>query len=185
MMGEPWRPTPPGVDRVRQLPALVAPRHDLALRAVAGREDRARVEVVAQARVGRAADLFGGLKDGTATEFTTAEATGPLGTALMPLNTLVPRAARGGADGSGGTGSALTPSLDAAVSCSGLTVAERVGYARALFRPTRFAACHGAALGAHRSSWRDGQQSLGLRAGLRRVHRSPWAGRTPRSSPPS
>lgn len=127
---------PPGAARIRQLPVLVAPQHNLALQPVAGREEQAREELAGQRRATTAADLFGRLKSGSATEFTIAEATGPLGAALMVLNTLFPLVARRLAARWSGTGSALAPSLAATGACSGLTVAERVGYARALFTLT-------------------------------------------------
>ncbi|MDQ2891471.1 MAG: DUF2309 domain-containing protein [Pseudomonadota bacterium] len=128
---------PPGEPRVRQLPVLVAPQHDLALAPVAGRAEDARRERRARTRAHAAADLFANLKTGSATTFTTAEAAGPLSAALMMLNTLLPKvAARIGARWRG-AGTALAPSLHATEGgCGGLTLAEQVGYARALFSLT-------------------------------------------------
>lgn len=128
---------PPHRGRVRQLPVLVAPQHDLALAPVAGAEAAAAASMRAERRAAGARDLFDAMKGGAATGFATAEATGPLAGALMLAKTLLPGAAKRLARRWSGDAAALAPALGADdQGCGGLSLAEQTAYARALFALT-------------------------------------------------
>lgn len=128
---------PPHRGRVRQLPVLVAPQHDLALAPVAGAEAAAAASMRAERRAAGACDLFDAMKGGAATGFATAEATGPLGGVLMLTKTLLPSAAKRLARRWSGDAAALAPALGADdQGCGGLSLAEQTAYARALFALT-------------------------------------------------
>ena len=70
------------------LPVLLAPQHDLGEAPVPGRERDAASFTLRQAQVGRASGLFDAGKQGAATAFATAEATGPLAGLVMAARTL-------------------------------------------------------------------------------------------------
>lgn len=123
----------PNRNRVRQLPVLVAPQHDLALMPVPHADQKAQDYLASQARSDTAKSLFARLKTGSATAFSTAEAAGPSGAALMALRTLAPRAMRQFENQWKGDDSALAPSIERHGDCAGLSASERLAYAKALF----------------------------------------------------
>lgn len=122
--------------RVRQLPVLIAPQHDLALAPVAGAEAGAETYLVSRRRSQAGQRLFTRLKSGTATTFATAEAFGPVAAALMLIRTLSPQAMRRIERSWKGDARALSPTLDRHGSCAGLTAEERLAYAKAIFALT-------------------------------------------------
>lgn len=126
----------PNRRRMRQLPVLVAPQHDLGLSAVEGAEKEADDYLGAQKRSDAARSLFGQLKAGAATTFSTAEATGPAAAALMIARTLIPQTMRRFDRKWNGNGQALSPEIDRQVCGSGLTPGERLAYAKTLFALT-------------------------------------------------
>ena len=130
--------------RRRFLPVLLAPQHDVAEAPVPGQEEAAASLSRGLARDRHAAALFGAAKQGTATAFATAEATGPLAGLLMAGRTLGPRLL-------GRLARAVTPDRAAALApardCCPTDQArpafsreEQVGYAAALFRLTGMSA---------------------------------------------
>lgn len=117
--------------RARLLPVLLAPQHTLGAAPVPGRE-RDAAEVRAAAETGRfAAGLFSRAKQGLATAFATAEATGPLAATLMLARTFAPRWA-------GKAAATLVPPADAVTmpDLGSFTLAEKAGYGALLFRLT-------------------------------------------------
>jgi uncharacterized protein YbcC (UPF0753/DUF2309 family) len=116
--------------RTRLLPVLLAPQHDVNEAPVPGREDLASALAFTRARDKRAAGLFAAAKQGTATAFATAEATGPLAGLLMATRTMAPR-----------LGARIAAMLgpdphDALAPDTAFTLADKLGYALALFRLT-------------------------------------------------
>ena len=126
----------PHQPRQRMLPVLVAPQQDLTMTAAPGQEAAAREAIARERRAAATRDLFGTLKGGAATAFSTAEAVGPLAGAMMIARTLFPRAAEAVGRRLKGDASALAPSIDAEQPGHGLAFAERLAYARALFALT-------------------------------------------------
>lgn len=126
----------PNQPRQRMLPVLVAPQQDLTMVAAPGQEAQAAEAIALERRAAATRDLFGTLKGGAATAFSTAEAVGPLAGAMMVARTLFPRAAEAVGRRLKGDPSALAPSLDADLPGRGLAFAERLAYARALFALT-------------------------------------------------
>ncbi len=127
--------------RQRQLPVLVAPQHELALVPVPGKDAAAELELARHRRAETTRDAFSTAKSGAATAFTTAEVTGPLAGLAMLARTFAPRMAERIAKTLGGeVDRVLTPSLDRHEHHqdhgSALTLDDRVGYARAMFRLT-------------------------------------------------
>ncbi|MBS0254431.1 MAG: DUF2309 domain-containing protein [Proteobacteria bacterium] len=124
--------------RERLLPVLLAPQHDLAEAPLPGHEAQAARLAAAQATGRHAASLFATAKQGPATAFATAEATGPLAAVLMAGRTLAPRLARRlQARLAPPREEALAPALhhhDPAR--TPFSLAEQVGYAATLFRLT-------------------------------------------------
>ena len=117
--------------RARLLPVLLSPQHTLGEAPVPGRE-AAAAHVHAAAETGRfATGLFGRAKQGLATAFATAEATGPLAATLMLARTFAPRWA-------GRVASALVPPANdvTAPDLAGFTLTEKAGYGALLFRLT-------------------------------------------------
>lgn len=124
--------------RTRLLPVLLSPQHDLNEVAVPGREPDLASLSEKQAQARRASALFAAGKQGTATAFATAEATGPLAGLLMAARTLAPRLVKR-------IGTAFSPPRDevlapGAASCNaaqpGFTRQEKIGFAQALFKLT-------------------------------------------------
>lgn len=76
--------------RTRLLPVLLSPQHDVHELSIPGREQAADALAAMQMRSKQASDLFDTGKQGTATAFATAEATGPLAGLLMAARTLMP-----------------------------------------------------------------------------------------------
>ena len=126
--------------RKRFLPVLLAPQHDVAEVAVAGREAEAASLASDLAREQHAAALFGAAKQGTATAFATAEATGPLAGVLMAARTIGPRMLeRVTRSLTPDRATALGPALDCCPADHGrpaFSLEDRIGYASALFRLT-------------------------------------------------
>ncbi|WP_298198966.1 DUF2309 domain-containing protein [Novosphingobium sp.] len=126
--------------RKRFLPVLLAPQHDVAEAPVAGREDEAASLSADLAREQHTAALFGAAKQGTATAFATAEATGPLAGLLMAARTIGPRVLeRVTRSLTPDRASALAPALDCCPTDGqrpAFTLDEKIGYASALFRLT-------------------------------------------------
>lgn len=117
--------------RARLLPVLLAPQHTLGEAPVPGREQHA-ARARAAAETGRfAAGLFGRAKQGLATAFATAEATGPLAATLMLARTFAPRWA-------GKAAATIVPAADQVTmpDLAGFTLAEKAGYGALLFRLT-------------------------------------------------
>lgn len=125
-----------GMHRQRQLPVLVGPQHDLILRPVPGEEKAAARAVQARRRARRGSALFGWLKGGSATAYATAEMTGPLAAFAMLAQTLFPTMLRRWQETWRGSDSPFAPALDPNGGCGGLSLQERIGYARALFSLT-------------------------------------------------
>lgn len=126
-----------GAHRARLLPVLLSPRHDISERPVPGRESEA--EAIADRARGDACttDLFAAAKAGPATAFAAAEATGPLAAALMLARTFAPRATgRAAAALRTRRQRALAPAGDAHEDHAGFALADKIGYASALFRLT-------------------------------------------------
>lgn len=76
--------------RTRLLPVLLAPQHDLDETPAPGREQEFSTFAARQAQGRRASTLFEMSKQGAATAFATAEATGPLAGIVMAARTLAP-----------------------------------------------------------------------------------------------
>ena len=114
---------PVNATRIRQLPVLVQPQHDIAL--VSSEATIATERATATGR-----DLFGQLKSGAATAFATAEATGPFGGLAMLASTFAPRLASRLRKRWQGDRSTCAPDR------GGLTLAEQLAYARAIFALT-------------------------------------------------
>lgn len=126
-----------GAHRARLLPVLISPRYDISERPVPGRESEA--EAIADRARGDACttDLFAAAKAGPATAFAAAEATGPLAAALMLARTFAPHATgRAAAALRTRRQRALAPTGDAREDHAGFSLADKIGYASALFRLT-------------------------------------------------
>ena len=120
--------------RTRLLPVLLAPQYDVVEAAVPGREAIAETLAMTQARDRRLAGLFSAAKQGTATAFTAAEATGPLAGVVMAARTLAPRVgARLSALLGPAPHQAFAPALHGDAPFS---LRDKVGYALSLFRLT-------------------------------------------------
>lgn len=130
--------------RTRLLPVLLSPQHDVTEAPVPGREKEAAALAASQAQARQASALFDAGKQGTATAFATAEATGPVAGLLMAARTLAPSLAkRIGAVFSSSRDEALAPALgrheDHAWHPT-FTQEEKVGFALALFKLTGLSA---------------------------------------------
>ncbi len=129
-----------GAQRKRLLPVLLAPQHDIAEAPAPGMQRAAARIDAADRRETRAAALFAAAKQGTATAFATAEATGPFAAAIMAARTLAPRlAARAASALRPDRSEALAPDLAAIPDGHGhppFTLEDKIGYAGALFRLT-------------------------------------------------
>lgn len=139
-----------GDGRRRMLPVLLAPQHDVREAPAPGHEAAAARLLAAEARSRRTAALLDAAKRGPATAFATAEAVGPLAGLMMAARTLAPRLVHR-------LGTRLAPPRDEVVAptlgeggCSAhgrarhdhatpFTLAEKIGYAEALFRLTGLA----------------------------------------------
>jgi len=116
--------------RKRLLPVLLAPQHDVVEAPVPGREHEADTIARARARDRQAAALFAAAKQGTATAFATAEATGLLAGLVMVTRTLMPRL---GAQ----IAALIDPCRHAALApAPQFSLADKVGFALSLFRLT-------------------------------------------------
>lgn len=124
--------------RTRLLPVLLAPQHDLVEAPIAGRDREAAALFESVARVQQAGALLNAGKQGTATAFATAEATGPVAGLLMAARTIAPRLVER-------LGSALTPRRDETLAPAleprggdkaAFSLDEKVGFALSLFRLT-------------------------------------------------
>lgn len=123
--------------RTRLLPVLLAPQHDLREAPVPGREQEAEALAASMAQASQASALLDAAKQGTATAFATAEATGPLAGLLMAARTLAPGLARRiGSALSPGRDDVLAPDLGGHGTRAPFTLEEKVGFALALFRLT-------------------------------------------------
>jgi uncharacterized protein YbcC (UPF0753/DUF2309 family) len=130
--------------RLRQLPVLIAPQHDLVLAPVPGKMASAEQELRKHKRAEATRGAFSMVKAGAATAFATAEVTGPLAALVMLARTFAPRAAeRIGRRLGGRLDSVLAPALasgDHHPHGATLTLEERATYAKALFRLTGLSA---------------------------------------------
>ena len=122
--------------RTRLLPVLLSPQHDVAEAPVPGNEDKLAAITSSEAQSKQAAALFDAGKQGSATAFATAEATGPLAGIVMAARTLAPGLLER-------IGSVFTPPRHEAVApalqhgCKAtFTLEEKVGFALALFKLT-------------------------------------------------
>lgn len=126
--------------RKRLLPVLLAPQHDVAEVPAEGHEQAAISLAERRAQQQQASRLFDLAKQGTATAFATAEATGPFAGLVMATRTLAPRLMRRIA-------AALAPSREEVLAPAlghygrlgwqpTFTLEEKVGYALALFKLT-------------------------------------------------
>ena len=130
---------PAGAGRRRRLlPVLLEPQHELAEAAIPGQEQAAAALAAERDGADRAQAFFAGAKQGAATAFATAEATGLAAGLAMAARTLAPRllqrlarARRQPRD------QVLAPALHH--SHAAFTLAEKVGFAQALFRLTGLA----------------------------------------------
>lgn len=122
--------------RKRLLPVLLSPRHEVGEKPAEGREALARRLSQASARKRHASRLFTQAKQGSATAFATAEATGPLAGVMMAARTLAPRlVSRLGTALQPDRAQALRPAV-AANDPNGFSLADKLGYALTLFRLT-------------------------------------------------
>ena len=129
--------------RKRLLPVLLEPQHELTEGVIPGQEQAAAALAAEQAGANQARAFFAGAKQGAATAFATAEATGLAAGLVMAVRTLAPRllhriasARRQPRD------QVLAPALDGHAgphSHAAFTLAEKVGFAQALFRLTGLA----------------------------------------------
>jgi uncharacterized protein YbcC (UPF0753/DUF2309 family) len=130
--------------RTRLLPVLLSPQHDLSEAPVPGREKEAAAVAASQAQARQASALFDAGKQGTATAFATAEATGPVAGLVMAARTLAPRLVkRIGAIFSPSREEALAPALGRHEEHAWhptFTQEEKVGFALALFKLTGLSA---------------------------------------------
>jgi uncharacterized protein YbcC (UPF0753/DUF2309 family) len=126
--------------RTRLLPVLLSPQHDLTEEPAPGREGEAAKATMREAGTGQAGALFANGKQGPATAFATAEATGPLAGLLMAARTLAPGLVRSVASALAPPRSEVfAPALDGHVdghAKASFTLEEKVGFALALFRLT-------------------------------------------------
>lgn len=123
--------------RTRLLPVLLSPQHDVPEAALPGREQAADAFAARQAQAKRANALFEAGKQGSATAFSTAEATGPLAGLLMAGRTLMPGIIdRLSAKLAPSRDEVLAPSLDGHDGQPVFTLQEKVGFAFALFKLT-------------------------------------------------
>lgn len=124
--------------RTRLLPVLLAPQHDVAEAPVPGREQEAARLAASQAQARRASALFDAGKQGSATAFATAEATGPIAGLLMAARTLAPGLARRiGSTFSPSRAEVLAPALDQhEAGHPAFTPEEKIGFALSLFKLT-------------------------------------------------
>lgn len=130
--------------RRRLLPVLLAPQHDVAEAPLPGREEEAATIAAAQEHARKAAALFDAGKQGSATAFATAEATGPVAGLIMAARTLAPRLARRlGAAFAPAREETLAPAVGRHGEHGGhapFTPEEKIGFALALFRLTGLSA---------------------------------------------
>lgn len=130
--------------RTRLLPVLLSPQHDIVEAPVAGREQEAAGFLAARAQARQASGLFDAGKQGTATAFATAEATGPLAGVLMAARTVAPGLVkRIGARFSPARAESFAPALertDGHACRATFTLEEKVGFALALFKLTGMSA---------------------------------------------
>lgn len=126
--------------RTRLLPVLLAPHHDVAEAPAPGQEQAARALEARRAQAATAAGLFSAGKQGTATAFATAEATGPLAGVVMAARTVAPGLVRRIASAlAPARDEVLAPALDRRPgSCDhpAFTLEDKIGFAMALFRLT-------------------------------------------------
>lgn len=126
--------------RSRLLPVLLSPQHDVAEAPAPGREQAAAALAASEAQARHSAALLAAGKQGTATAFATAEATGPLAGLLMAARTLAPGLMSR-------IKTALAPArhdaLAPAIACRHdhpgqpvFTLEEKIGFAQALFKLT-------------------------------------------------
>ena len=130
--------------RTRLLPVLLAPHHDLAEAPAPGRELDAAALAAQQAQARTASGLLSAGKQGTATAFATAEATGPLAGLMMAARTMAPGLVRRlGAALAPARDEVLAPTLESRPGSCGhpaFTLEEKVGFALTLFRLTGLSA---------------------------------------------
>lgn len=128
--------------RTRLLPVLLSPQHDVTEAPVPGREKEAAALATSQAQAKQASALFDAGKQGTATAFATAEATGPIAGLLMAARTFAPGLVKR-------IGSAFSPCRDEVLAPALgqheawnpiFTHEEKVGFALALFKLTGLSA---------------------------------------------
>ena len=123
--------------RKRQLPVLLSPQHDVAEGAVAGKASEASQVAAKDLRTVQTASLFDAAKLGTGSAFATAEATGPLAGLAMMTRTLAPRLAeRSRAKQEQRRQQVFEPKLLCQAGSDSFSLAEKIGYASALFRLT-------------------------------------------------
>lgn len=126
--------------RTRLLPVLLAPQHDVIEMAAPGQQQAAAALATSQAQQQQAAGLFKAGKQGAATAFATAEATGPLAGLVMAARTIAPRLVkRVAAAFAPPRSAALAPALgrqDDHGWQPTFTLEEKVGFAFALFKLT-------------------------------------------------
>lgn len=126
--------------RTRLLPVLLSPQHDLTEAPAPGREKEAAALAIRHARAKQTTLLFDAGKQGTATAFATAEATGPLAGLLMAARTIAPGLMKR-------VSKAFSPSRDEVLAPvlgrheghvwhPTFTREEKVGFALALFKLT-------------------------------------------------
>lgn len=128
--------------RTRLLPVLLAPQHDLDETPASGREQEFSAFAARQAQSRRASGLFDMGKQGAATTFATAEATGPLAGIAMAARTLAPGLIERLAAAFGPSrAELLAPALHRLETGKQVfTSEEKVGLAQALFKLTGLSA---------------------------------------------
>jgi uncharacterized protein YbcC (UPF0753/DUF2309 family) len=130
--------------RRRLLPVLLSPQHDVVEAPAPGREQDALSLAAGQEQARRTSVLFNAGKQGTATAFATAEATGSLAGVLMAARTLSPGLVKR-------VSALISPSREDVLAPAvgehkdhvwhpTFTLAEKVGFALALFKLTGLSA---------------------------------------------
>ncbi|KWV95491.1 DUF2309 domain-containing protein [Erythrobacter sp. AP23] len=123
--------------RKRLLPVLLSPQHDVTEGVVAGKADEANQVAAHDLRSVQTASLFNAAKLGTGSAFATAEATGPLAGLAMMARTLAPRLAeRSRARQEQRRQQVFEPKLVYQTDSDIFSLAEKIGYASALFHLT-------------------------------------------------
>ena len=126
-----------GESRQRLLPVLLSPQHDITEAPAEGQSSEASRLIEHGEEKTRAFGLFNAAKLGAGSAFATAEATGPLAAFSMVARTLTPKlAAQREGKRKQRQWNAFEPKLVAPSHSTSFSLAEKIGYAAAMFRLT-------------------------------------------------